>query len=234
MRAAPATPTPLPVIIKINCLRTPRLECCQKGFSGSYTAVLYFISTFRWPSKNYKNLDINNLSVIRFFQYTMLAYHCESAHKNRTFNPLASRTDAETHCISSISVDSKLAKFEYREVDPLQRSLRSPMSIELRLATEIFPNPGNWLADTVGWRIILRCLARQLWERVFERCLFWWTARHRLFLWAGCCDSILYPRQRNRRLKRPLLECIHGDRYFRRSSWLEHSRFLAGGYQKTR
>ena len=73
----------------------------------------------------------------------MLAYHCESAHKNRTFNPLASRTDAETHCISSISVDSKLAKFAYREVDLVEGSLHSPVYIELRLPNGITPAPGN-------------------------------------------------------------------------------------------
>ncbi len=76
-------------------------------------------------------------------QKAVFAYHCESAHKNRAFNPLASRTNAKTHCISSISVDSKLAKFEYREVDLLKGSLHSPVYIELRLPNVITPAPGN-------------------------------------------------------------------------------------------
>ena len=73
----------------------------------------------------------------------LFAYDCDSAHEIRVFNALMQRADAETHCISSTSVDSTLAKFKYREVDLLQGNLRPPMFIELRLAIGDNPNPGN-------------------------------------------------------------------------------------------
>ena len=70
---------------------------------------------------------------------TRLAFHRDLGHEDRAFNPLMSRVDAETHCISSVYVDSNIAKFEYREVDPLSGSLRPPMSVELGLTAGVSP-----------------------------------------------------------------------------------------------
>lgn len=65
----------------------------------------------------------------------LLNYHCDSSHQNGAFNPLMSRSDAETHCLSSISVDSRLARYQYREVDPGDGTLRPPLLTELSLRT---------------------------------------------------------------------------------------------------
>jgi hypothetical protein len=63
----------------------------------------------------------------------LLDYHRDSIHANGAFNPLMSRGDAETHCLSSISVDSRAARYQYREVDPGNGKLRPPLVIELKL-----------------------------------------------------------------------------------------------------
>ena len=128
----------------------PNTPCQIYGWDGrqfeKLSLELPFLTTSSFQSKAVQAYRKDRyLEVVRSSadEKALFANHCDSAHENWAFNPLMSRTDAETHCISSISVDSKLAKFEYREVDPLQGSLRSPVSIELRLTTGITPTPGN-------------------------------------------------------------------------------------------
>ncbi len=42
-----------------------------------------------------------------------LEYHFDESHPDPAFNPLMSRPDAETHCVSAITVEPKEVKFEY-------------------------------------------------------------------------------------------------------------------------
>ncbi len=42
-------------------------------------------------------------------------YHCDIAHEDPAFNPAMSRSDAETHCISIVTVTDGGIRFEYRE-----------------------------------------------------------------------------------------------------------------------
>jgi|ETNmetMinimDraft_22_1059887.scaffolds.fasta_scaffold00021_19 hypothetical protein len=46
-----------------------------------------------------------------------LKYHCDRIHEDPAFNPAMSREDAETHCLSRVTVTSERFEFEYWERD---------------------------------------------------------------------------------------------------------------------
>ncbi len=60
-------------------------------------------------------------------------YHSDRSHADRAFNPLMSREDAETHCVSVVSVSVDSVDFDYYERDSATGGLASPISSSLVL-----------------------------------------------------------------------------------------------------
>lgn len=119
----------------------PEEECrifCWDGLSLQERSLdLPFLTTSSFQSTAVQSYRRN-----RFLEFcgadgalpspaSLSEFHRDLANKKRAFNPLMSRSDAETHCISSISVEHRAIIFEYQEIDPADGKLLQPTLTEL-------------------------------------------------------------------------------------------------------
>lgn len=121
----------------------PKAKCeifCWDGTSFEKRSTdLPFITT-----SSFQSADVQSYRRTRFIESCvsrrqapspelLSTYHRDLGHEKPAFNPLMSRQDAETHCISRIYVGSCSVRFDHQEIDPSNGSLGPINGMDLEI-----------------------------------------------------------------------------------------------------